>query len=53
MKIIFFSGTGNSKYAAERIARVVGADQSDIIDAGRGMKTDSPAIVTDPDVVVC
>ena len=53
MKIIFFSGTGNSKYAAERIARVVGANQSDIIDAGRGMKTDSPAIVTDPDVVVC
>lgn len=53
MKIIFFSGTGNSKYAALRIAELAGVGAEDVLDAGREIKANRPGIVTDNDVVVC
>ena len=50
MQVIFFTGTGNSKYVAERIAEVTKAE---VIDAGRMIKEEISVTVTDPDVVVC
>ena len=50
MQVIFFTGTGNSKYVAERIAEVTKAE---VIDAGRMIKEGTPVTVTDPDIVVC
>ena len=50
MQVIFFTGTGNSKYVAERIAEMTGAG---ITDAGRKIKADETIVVKDEDVVIC
>lgn len=53
MKIIFFSGTGNSKYAAKRIAQIMGIGSDELLDAGREIKAGRPGVIEDEDVVVC
>ena len=50
MIVIYFTGTGNSKYAAQRVAEIAGA--SDIIDAGAEIKAGRPAKIRDDDLVV-
>ena len=50
MQVIFFTGTGNSKYVAERIAEIMGTG---IIDAGRMIKAGETIVIKDEDVVIC
>ena len=50
MQVIFFTGTGNSKYVAQRIAQAVSAE---ISDAGRLIKEGKKPLIIDEDVVIC
>ena len=50
MKILYFTGTGNSKYAAERIAEITGAE---LVDLRPPIKAGALYAVGDESAVVC
>ena len=49
MQIFYFTGTGNSKYVAERIAEMT---EATLIDTRKEIKEWRPAVATDEDIVV-
>lgn len=49
MKVLYFTGTGNSKYAAERIAEIAGATVTDLRPL---IKADLDLEINDEDIVV-
>ena len=58
MKVLYFTGTGNSKYAAERIAEIAGAGAdgascAELVDLRPLIKAGASYEAEDEDIVVC